>query len=336
MPVPSSNEPGAKSGGARPGARRGHLDRHTQVAEDALDHRGLVDQRNQPETPTAPRTRQGIDAETATHDVNPTWRRRAPTAFRWRGSCVGLGGAGLGEARGLLGRWRVGGVGLVRLGGVPDTHHERPPRGSRPQDAVIQDQVDARPRDQDGVALQEFDGIEHEVRRTIRPRMPEPQDDLPLRVEVEPVLRNRWPQGVPIEPFETLSIVGGDPHARVEVEPILPSVTVHPRGGRVLSRRRATSQDGPARPGAQRKVPCTDAAARPAVPACPPLGYPGREHPPSSSPSPRRSGRRLTRGTMVASTSATSRSCRTGWAKSGRPHHLSQRPHRRRARACGR
>ena len=118
-----------------PWARRGHLGRQAQVAQDALDHRGLVDQRNQSETPTAPRTRQGIDAETATHEVSPAWRRRArrsPTAFRRRGRC-----AGLGEARGLLGRWRVGGVGLARVGGVPEADDERPPRRSRPHPSTM-------------------------------------------------------------------------------------------------------------------------------------------------------------------------------------------------------
>ena len=118
---------------------------------------------------------------------------------------------------------------------------------------MVQNEVDARPRDQDREALQEFDGIEHEVRRAIRPRVPELQDDLPLRGEAEPVLRHRQSQGVPTELLETLSIVGGDPHARVEVKPILPGVTARRRQGCVLPRRRAVSPDGPARPDAQRK-----------------------------------------------------------------------------------
>jgi hypothetical protein len=78
------------------------------------------------------------------------------------------------------------------------------------------------------------------------------QDDLPLRGEAEPVLRHRRSQGVPTEPFETRSIVGGDAHARMEIEALLAGVMA--RGGRdlVLLRRRAASPDGPARPGAQR------------------------------------------------------------------------------------
>src|SRR5450759_4055507 len=80
-------------------ARCRHLGRQTQMAQDALNHRGLLDQRDQAETPGTPRTRQGIDAETSTHEISPAWRRRArrsPTAPRWRGRCVGLLGGVLG------------------------------------------------------------------------------------------------------------------------------------------------------------------------------------------------------------------------------------------------
>ena len=44
---------GREEGRRPPRARRGRLGRQAQVAQDALDHRGLVDQRSQPETPTA-------------------------------------------------------------------------------------------------------------------------------------------------------------------------------------------------------------------------------------------------------------------------------------------
>jgi hypothetical protein len=112
---------------------------------------------------------------------------------------------------------------------------------------VIQGQVCARPRDhpstllgmtlslskgQDREALQEVDGVEHEVRRAVRPRAPEARDDLPLRGEAEPVLRHRRSQGVPTEPLETLPRVGGDVHARMEIESLLAGVMA--RGGRDL------------------------------------------------------------------------------------------------------
>jgi predicted lysophospholipase L1 biosynthesis ABC-type transport system permease subunit len=85
---------------------------------------------------------------------------------------------------------------------------------------------------QDREALQEFDGVEHEVRRAIRPRVPEAQDDLPLRGEAEPVLRHRRSQGVPTELLETLPRVGGDAHVRMEFESLLAGVMA--RGGRDL------------------------------------------------------------------------------------------------------
>jgi len=89
------------------------------MAQDALDHRGLLDERDEAQAPTTARARQNVEAEAATHEISPTWRRRprrSHSAPRWRDRCVGLGGAGLGGARGLLGRWRVGGVGLARAG----------------------------------------------------------------------------------------------------------------------------------------------------------------------------------------------------------------------------
>jgi hypothetical protein len=70
---------------------------------------------------------------------------------------------------------------------------------------------------------------------------------------MEPVLRDRWSQRVPAEPLETLPLVGGDPHASMEIELILAGVTARGRGGLVLLRRGAASPDGPARPGAQRE-----------------------------------------------------------------------------------
>ena len=89
------------------------------MAQNALDHRGLLDERDEAQAPTTARARQNVEAEAATHEISPTWRRRprrSHSAPRWRDRCVGLGGAGLGGARGLLGRWRVGGVGLARAG----------------------------------------------------------------------------------------------------------------------------------------------------------------------------------------------------------------------------
>ncbi len=83
---------------------------------------------------------------------------------------------------------------------------------------MIQNEVDARPRDQDGQPLQQFEGIEQEGRGAIRSRVPELQHDLPLGRQTEPVLRDGWPQRVPAEPLEPVPLVGRDPHASLEVE----------------------------------------------------------------------------------------------------------------------
>jgi hypothetical protein len=83
---------------------------------------------------------------------------------------------------------------------------------------MIQNDVDAGPRDQDGQPLQQFEGIEKEVRGAIRPRVPELQHDLPLGRQTEPVLRDGWPQRVPTEPLKTVCVAGRDPQVDALVE----------------------------------------------------------------------------------------------------------------------
>jgi hypothetical protein len=109
---------------------------------------------------------------------------------------------------------------------------------------MIQNRVDAGPRDQDGQPLQQFEGIEQEVRGAIRPRVAEVQHDLPLGRQTEPVLRDGWPQRVPAEPLEPVPLVGRDPHASLEVESLLArgstrltaGVTAPESGHRVLAK----------------------------------------------------------------------------------------------------
>ena len=229
------------------------------MTQDARDHRGLVNQCDEPEPPTAARARENVEAGTSTHQMGPqagTLAGRSPLAGVGR---IGFGGSGLAAVDARRGRRCGGGDGVGR---VPEADNKRSPsldvardgpeQGRRAtrlaappldhargalsdvegQDAVMQDQVDARPRDQDREALQEFDGVEHEVRRAIQSRVPEAQDDLPLRGEAEPVLRHRRSQGVPTELLETLPRVGGDAHARMEIDSLL--VGVMARGGQVV------------------------------------------------------------------------------------------------------
>jgi hypothetical protein len=59
------------------------------------------------------------------------------------------------------------------------------------------------------------------VRGAIRPRVPELQHDLPAGRQMEPVLRDGWPQRVPAESREAVPLVGRDPHAGIQVESFL-------------------------------------------------------------------------------------------------------------------
>ena len=110
------------------------------------------------------------------------------------------------------------------------------PRRPWSQYAMVQNEVDARPRDhpstllrmtlslskgQHGQPPQQFEGIEQEVRGAIRPRVAELQDHLPLGRQTEPVLRHGRPQRVPAEPLESVPLVGRDPHAGIEGVPYL-------------------------------------------------------------------------------------------------------------------
>jgi hypothetical protein len=52
---------------------------------------------------------------------------------------------------------------------------------------VVQDQVDARPRHERRQPPQKLDGVEHDVRRPIAPRLPELQPHLSLVSQVEPL-----------------------------------------------------------------------------------------------------------------------------------------------------
>ena len=60
---------------ARGGTRHGHLSRHTSMSEDSLDHRHLVEERDETQPAPAPGARQEIEAKRALHQ-----RRRARPA----------------------------------------------------------------------------------------------------------------------------------------------------------------------------------------------------------------------------------------------------------------
>ena len=52
-------------------ARLGDLGRQTQMPQEALNHRGIFDQGDQPQTPTTPRAVEHIKAEAPAHQIRP-------------------------------------------------------------------------------------------------------------------------------------------------------------------------------------------------------------------------------------------------------------------------
>jgi len=59
------------------------------------------------------------------------------------------------------------------------TRRSRPPGGARGEDAVVENQVDSRPRRQLGEPLEQFQRIKTQVRRPVRPAVPQREPDRP-------------------------------------------------------------------------------------------------------------------------------------------------------------
>ncbi len=73
------------------------------------------------------------------------------------------------------------------------TKRSRPPGGARGEDAVVENQVDSRPRRQHGEPLEQFQRIKTQVRRPVRPAVPQREPDRPPRTDVQLV-----------EPYQTM------------------------------------------------------------------------------------------------------------------------------------
>ena len=166
----------------------------TQVAQDPPNHGRLVDQGDQPHPSTAPGAREHIEAEAATHQVGPELAPAVPPRV--------AGAGGLVNARRLLARG----------------DDQGPPRRAGRQHTVVQDQDDPRARRQGREALEQLDRIENEMRRAIRPPVPEGEPHLPVRTPMQPVARHRGPQRVAAHSFKPLSPARHDDDASVEVE----------------------------------------------------------------------------------------------------------------------
>lgn len=91
--------------------------------------------------------------------------------------------------------------------------------------AVVQDQVDARPRHQHGKPSEELHRIEHDVLRPVGPRLSERQAHLTLGGQGEPLGHHGRPQRVTADPLEPLALPRRDDEPRMQVEAIPPGMT---------------------------------------------------------------------------------------------------------------
>ena len=95
---------------------------------------------------------------------------------------------------------------------------------------MVEDEVNARPRDKRREPLQELDRVEEQMGRPVTPRTPELEPDLAVRGPLEPLLGDRGPQGVAGQPLEPIPLIGVHADPRVQVEAGVPCVT-RPEGG---------------------------------------------------------------------------------------------------------
>ena len=149
------------------------------MVQDAPDHRRVLDERDQLEPIPAAGTREDVKPETPLHQLGPGPIRPRPDRH--------------GRGRRPVSRFSRR---LRRSLGI-DPGEPRPPRGPRTQYAVIQQEVDARPR-QGRQPLEQLQWLEHQPRRPICPAMPKIQDHLPLGCQVDPIVGHWRAQGVKI------------------------------------------------------------------------------------------------------------------------------------------
>ena len=125
---------------------------------------------------------------------------------------------------------RGAGVGLELEGGAVRDRAAvaddlRAPARPRGEDAVIHKPVHRGVRNEGRQLLQEFEGLEEEVRHAIAPHRLEFDEDAPVGTEADAVLGERGAEEIAAELFEASAIVGGDPDVGVKVEAVELSLT---------------------------------------------------------------------------------------------------------------
>jgi hypothetical protein len=98
--------------------------------------------------------------------------------------------------------------GAIR-GGAAVADDVRAPARPRGEDAVIQKQIHGGAGNEGRELLQEFDGLEEEVRRAITPGGLELDEDAPVGAEADAVLGERGAEEITAELLQPGAIVGG-------------------------------------------------------------------------------------------------------------------------------
>ncbi len=109
-------------------------------------------------------------------------------------------------------------------------HDFRSPRRPRREHAVIQQQIHARPGDEDGEAREERARREGDVGGPIAPGRAELDGDVPAWHAVQALVGQRGSQRVATDALQAIPMPGGHADARVEIE-ALPARVTGPRPG---------------------------------------------------------------------------------------------------------
>lgn len=99
------------------------------------------------------------------------------------------------------------------------------PCGARREHTVVQHQVDPRPWRQHGQPFQQLQRIEAQMRRAIRPAVPQRQPDLAVTGPVQPLLGEGRAQREAAHPLQPIAVAGSNDESGVPIEPVGARVT---------------------------------------------------------------------------------------------------------------
>jgi len=168
------------------------------VGENGLYSEGIVHGGDDAQPAATAGTGEDIEVEHAAHQRSPRPRARG----------AGAAGASVDLVRVQVELWAT----------VVDDL--RAPARTRGEEAVIQEQVDRGPGNEGRQLLQEFDGLEEEMRRAIAPDRLEFDENAPVGAEADALLGEWGAEQIATELLQASSIVGGDPDVGVEVEAV--------------------------------------------------------------------------------------------------------------------